>query len=67
MIENQLEAFEIRIPPELPRNFMVNHIAATFVETVRWWTENNMQESPELITKYFLLSIHSPGQFALVK
>ncbi len=37
LIESQLETFEIRIPAELPRNFLVNHIAATFVETVRWW------------------------------
>jgi AcrR family transcriptional regulator len=58
LIESQLETFEIRIPAELPRNFLVNHIAATFVETVRWWVENKMQESPELITKYFFLVIH---------
>ena len=41
----------------LPKDFRINHIAATFVETVRWWIDNKMKESPELITEYFLKAI----------
>ncbi len=67
LIESQLESFKIYLATELPKNFLLNHIAATFVETVRWWTENNRQESPELITKYFLLLIHSPNSIASVQ
>ena len=59
LIENQFETIEITKTKELPKDFLVNHIASTFVETVRWWIDNKMQESPELITKYFLVAIHS--------
>ncbi len=58
LIESQFDTLEISKPEGLPKNFLVNHISATFVETVRWWIDNRMQESPELITKYFLCSIN---------
>lgn len=38
----------------LPYDFIVNHTAATFIETVRWWLENRMEENTETITQYFL-------------
>lgn len=57
LIERQYEIFDKSRAEELPRDFWINHIAATFVETIRWWIDNKMQQSPELIAKYFLLSI----------
>ena len=41
----------------LPESFFVNHIAATFVETVRWWAEHGMKESPETLADYFMAAI----------
>ncbi len=41
----------------LPRDYVVNHIAASFVETADWWISRKMKESPEEITEYFLLSV----------
>ncbi len=38
----------------LPYDFIVNHTAATFIETIKWWLEHQMDESPETITEYFL-------------
>ncbi len=38
---------------EVPENFWINHVCATFVETTRWWVENGMKESPEMLTGYF--------------
>lgn len=37
----------------LPEELVLNHIASTFVETVRWWVENKMKETPEEINAYF--------------
>lgn len=37
----------------LPEDFAVNHIAASFVETVSWWITNGMKESPKTLAKYF--------------
>lgn len=38
----------------LPEDYLVNHISASFVETVDWWLSHDMKESPEEITTYFL-------------
>ncbi len=39
---------------KLPKDYVVNHISSSFVETVNWWISHNMQESPEAVTEYFL-------------
>ncbi len=39
---------------KLPEEYLVNHIASTFVETVDWWISTNRKESPEKINEYFL-------------
>ncbi len=57
LIESHLELFGERNADKLPRDFRVNHIASTFTETVRWWIDNQMTESPEQITEYFMLAV----------
>lgn len=57
LVVSQLPLFEARKNEKLPDSFWVNHIAYTFVETVRWWIENGMKESPETITEYFYLAV----------
>lgn len=56
LVENQLDYFSAWKDSTLPNGFYVNHIAATFVETVRWWIENKMVQSPQEITEYFLIA-----------
>lgn len=41
----------------LPADYLVNHIASSFVETVDWWISRSMKETPEEITDYFLTVI----------
>ena len=57
MIANQLALFEARKSEKLPEAFWINHIAATFVETVQWWIDNGMKQSPETIAEYFFLAV----------
>ena len=57
LIVSQLSIFEGRKSEQLPDSFWVNHIASTFVETVRWWVDNGMKESSETIAEYFYLVI----------
>lgn len=54
LVESQLSQFENKNSKTLPVSFRVNHISSVFVETVLWWVNNGMKESPETITKYFL-------------
>lgn len=53
LIESHLSLFESQKSLKLPRDFWKNHIASTFVETVRWWVDKGMKESPEEICEYF--------------
>lgn len=42
---------------KLPEDYLVNHIASSFVDTVDWWLSRKMRESPEEITAYYLATI----------
>ena len=57
LIASQLPLFETRKSNKLPDSFWINHIASDFVETVRWWIDNGMNESPETIAEYFFLVV----------
>jgi AcrR family transcriptional regulator len=57
LVQSQLPLFAARKSEKLPDSFWLDHIAATFIETLRWWTENGMKQSPETITEYFLLAV----------
>lgn len=57
LAERQLHLFDHQRKDQLPESFWVHHIATTFVETVSWWVENGLKESPETITEYFLLAV----------
>ncbi len=37
-----------------PEDFLVNHIAGSFVEMVQWWLKDNMKQTPEELAGYFL-------------
>lgn len=57
LVVSQLPLFESRKSEKLPDSFWVSHIASTFVETVRWWVDNGMKETPETIAEYFYLAV----------
>lgn len=42
---------------KLPDDYLINHISASFVETVDWWLFHEMKEPPEVIAEYFLATI----------
>ena len=44
---------------DLPEDYVTNHIASSFVETVDWWISTGMRESAETVTEYFLFAISS--------
>ncbi len=44
-------AFAVR---DVPQEFWNNHLAGSFIETVRWWLARDCRESPEEIGRYFL-------------
>ncbi len=54
LVENQIDNLKTEKHRALPKEFLINHIATAFVETVRWWADNKCEQSPETITNYFL-------------
>ena len=57
LIESHLSLFDCSKKKDIPYSFWKNHIISTFVETIRWWIDNGMKESPELITEYFFMVV----------
>ena len=53
LIQAQMQAFDSPKAKELPHDYWINHVATTFVETVRWWIDHGMKESPEVLADYF--------------
>ena len=37
----------------VPREFLVNHIAGSFVEMVQWWLDGGRKETPQTLDGYF--------------
>lgn len=59
LIENDYKSSDETWKDELPKSFWVNHLAATFVETIRWWVKNGRKEAPEEITRFYLTAINA--------
>lgn len=59
LVKISLDFFSLKRTKELPEDFLVNHIACVFVETVNWWIRNKMKESPEEIYGYFLTAVEN--------
>ena len=39
--------------PDIPQDFLVNHISGSFVEMVLWWIKGHMKQSPQELDRYF--------------
>ena len=42
---------------DLPREFVVNHIAGSFIELVYWWIEGGLKYSPKELDGYFRTAV----------
>ncbi len=44
----------IQSPKNIPMEFLLNHLAGSFANTIQWWIKHNMVNSPEEIADYFM-------------
>ena len=65
LIEKRPQFFCGEPPQGIPAKYWINHISVTFVETVRWWIDNGMQESAQTIADYFDRAVRGQNQSAL--
>lgn len=57
LIRSEIDTFADKKPSAIPDSFWINHISATFVESIRWWIESGMKETPDELANYFILAI----------
>lgn len=55
----QLFSQYIAVSVGIPPTYISNHLAGSFVETLKWWMQNDMTHSPEELTRYFFAVISS--------
>ena len=44
---------------DIPTTYISNHLTGSFVETVKWWMQDDMTHSPEELTRFFFTVISS--------
>lgn len=54
LICKQSDLFASKKPNIVPDEYWYNHIVVTLVETIRWWIQRGVKESPETVYEYFL-------------
>lgn len=57
LVKSQLPTIADKKTEGIPESLWVNHISATFVDVIKWWIENGMRETPELLSEYFMMII----------
>jgi hypothetical protein len=64
-LSSQIGKFHFNSIPEeafgIPKDFLLNHISGSFIEMVNWWVENNMKQTPEELTSYYIAVIDPLG------
>lgn len=53
LVQSQLLARSRRVNRDLPEDFLVNHIAGSFVEMVLWWIRGHQRQTPQELDRYF--------------
>ena len=53
LVEKQAADFSAKKPAHLPDDYWKEYIAATFINTVRWWIARGLKETPQEIFSYF--------------
>lgn len=51
MFENHISFYGL---DNVPRYYLFNHVITSFINTVKWWINTDMIESPEDMAEYFL-------------
>ena len=53
LVESHMDQFDSERQMAVPKAFWKNHIVSSFMSTLKWWIDNGMKETPEVITDYF--------------
>lgn len=57
LIKERWDEFSSQKSEKIPEDLWITHISSVFVETVRWWVDTDMRQTPETVTEYFYLLV----------
>ena len=63
MIHVQFQNKQALNKTNLPEDFLTNHISSTFIETITWWIDHKLENSPEEIVEYFFTILYGVVKF----
>ena len=58
LIKKHPQFFVNKKVESVPHEYWINYVSVTFVETLKWWIDSGMNESPEQLTEYFVAVIN---------
>lgn len=53
LIRTQFMDQKTDFPPDIPQDFLINHISGSFVEMVLWWIKGHRKQTPAELDQYF--------------
>ncbi len=56
-IRNEAARREWRFADDIPEDYVIHHITATVVETVRWWADSHPDRSPDVVAGYLSTAV----------
>lgn len=66
MIQEQFLHKQAVNKTDLPENYIINHVSVTFIETINWWLNHKLQDSPEKMIEYFFTILEGVVEFKSV-
>ena len=49
--------YKSEFSPEIPEDFLLNHLAGSFAEAVKWWLTEDTKHTPEQVVSYYMAMI----------
>jgi hypothetical protein len=57
-VERNPDVFQSKVNGAIPASFWKSFVVSTLVQTIQWWIENGMKESPKVVMEYFFAVIY---------
>ena len=51
------ERYQEEFNPMIPKDFLLQHLAASFAETVKWWMTEDAKHNPEDVARFYMLMV----------
>ena len=53
-LKSLFSRYMVLFPQEVPEDFLIQHLAGSFAETVKWWIAHNMEPDCESVAHFYI-------------